>query len=324
VEQALEWMNRYGDPNGDGYLEYKSGSGKGLVHQGWKDSDDAIVNDDGTLATPPIALVEVQGYAYLAKTGVAELYRRTGDEARAEQLLREAAQLRAQFNHDFWMDDKSFFALALQAGSKRCAVISSNPGQALWTGIIDPEKAKSTVDRLIAPDMFNGWGVRTLSALERRYNPIGYHLGTVWPHDSALIAAGCRRYGFHEAAGRIFVGILEAAMEFKHYRLPEVFAGFAREEYGEPVRYPVACHPQAWASGAVPYLLETSLGLQPDAFEKRLRIVQPDLPDFIQHVEIHRLRIGGAKVDLRFERNRDGVIQVHPLKVDGQLDVLVG
>jgi glycogen debranching enzyme len=227
VELALEWMARYGDLDDDGYLEYKSSSEHGLANQGWKDSGDAIVNADGKLATPPIALVEVQGYAYMAKAGLAELYRRAGEHERADALTKEAEQLRTRFNKDFWMEEKGFFALALQEGRRPCAVISSNPGQALWTGIIDEEKAKPTVDRLMARDLFSGWGIRTLSFQERRYNPIGYHLGTVWPHDNSLIASGCRRYGFDDAALRICTGILEAAMLFEHCRLPEVFAGFS-------------------------------------------------------------------------------------------------
>jgi glycogen debranching enzyme len=172
-------------------------------------------------------------------------------------------------------------------------------------------------------DMFSGWGIRTLSYKERRYNPMGYHLGTVWPHDNSLIAAGFRRYGYNNAASRILVGLLEAAMEFEDYRLPELFTGFAREEFGVPVRYPVACHPQAWAAGSVPYLVETSLGLVPDGFDNRLRVVEPHLPDFIRHVEIHHLRVGKGAVDLSFRRNSEGALDVHVLNVVGGLTVEV-
>jgi len=171
-------------------------------------------------------------------------------------------------------------------------------------------------------DMFSGWGARTLSVQERRYNPIGYHLGTVWPHDNALIAAGFRRYGFHTEACRIFTGIVEAATHFAHYRLPEVFAGFRRADYGIPVRYPVACHPQAWAAGSVPFLLTTTLGLVPEAFAHRLRIVQPVLPDFLQQLEVHRLRVGEGRADLRFARRADGSVTVTVMRVEGQLDVV--
>src|SRR5262249_25899905 len=202
-------------------------------------------NDNGCLATPPIALVEVQGYAYLAKTTLADLYQRAGKPEWAERLRREAEELRARFNQDFWLAERGSYALALQAKGRPAAVVSSNPGQALWSGIADPDKAQRTVERLMAEDMFSGWGIRTLSAKERRYSPIGYHLGTVWPHDNAFIAAGCRRYGFDDAARRVFGGITGAATHFAVSRLPEVFSGFRRQDFGVPVRYAVACHPQA-------------------------------------------------------------------------------
>jgi glycogen debranching enzyme len=171
-------------------------------------------------------------------------------------------------------------------------------------------------------DMFNGWGVRTLSEQERGYNPLGYHLSTVWPHDNAIIAAGFRRYGFDAAARRVFTAITEAAMYFAHYQLPELFAGFGRQEYGVPVRYPVACHPQAWAAGSIPYFVEVSLGLTPEGYERRLRIIRPILPDFVDRLEVHRLRVGSGHVDLSFERSSDGVA-VKVLKVEGPLDVII-
>jgi len=320
VERALEWMRAA--RNEDGYIAYRSGSEKGLVNQGWKDSGDAIVNADGSLAEPPIALVEVQGYAYLAQRLVADLFRRSGDAGRAERLEREAAVLMARFNRDFWMEQEGTYALARQAGGRQAAVVSSNPGHALWAGIADREKARRTAERLMAPDMFSGWGVRTLSSREKRYNPIGYHLGTVWPHDNAILAAGLRRYGFDREALRIFSGIVRAVMDFEHYRLPELFAGFGEGEFPAPVRYPVACHPQAWAAGSIPYLLETLLGLVPEAFERRLRIVRPQLPDFVDRLRIDGLRVGGARVSLRFERTRDGV-GVQVLDRTGDLDVVV-
>jgi len=324
VEAALKWIDEYGDQNGDGYVEYQSASKKGLINQGWKDSGDAIVNLDGSLAQPPISLVEVQGYVYLAKILLTGLYERAGDAERARRLRQQAETLRSRFNRDFWLADRKFYALALQDGKRPAAVISSNPGQALWTGIVDPDKARSVVERLMAEDMFSGWGIRTLSAKERRYNPIGYHLGTVWPHDNAITAAGFRRYGFSEEACRVFAAIAEAAPHFEHDRLPEVFAGFSRDAYGIPVRYPVACHPQAWAAGAVPYLVETALGLTPEAFDHRLRVVRPVLPEFVSHLEIRRLRVGRGRADLRFERKPDGTAAVTVIKVEGTLEVVTG
>lgn len=323
IDRALEWIAHYADLDGDGYIEYDSTSKDGLINQGWKDSGDAIVNTDGSLATPPIALVEAQAYVYLAKLSIADLYRRVGEQTWADRLQHEAEERRERFNRDFWLADKGFYALALQADNRPAAVLSSNPGHALWAGIADPEKARRTVERLMAPDMFNGWGIRTLSENERRYNPIGYHLGTVWPHDNAIIAAGFRRYGFDDAALQIFVSIIEAAMHFDHYQLPELFAGFRREDYGIPVRYPVACHPQAWAACSIPYLLETCLGFQPEAFDQRLRVVRPVLPCFIDQLDVAGLRVASASVDLRFERDASGAVTVDVRKLEGALDVVV-
>ena len=323
IERALHWIDRYGDVAGDGYVSYVGNTNKGLINQGWKDSGDAIVTEDGRIAHPPIALVEVQGYVYLAKMSIADLYDRVGERDHATHLRAEAHALRDRFNRDFWLEDEGCYALALEAGRRPCRVMSSNPGQALWAGIVDEQKAGRVVQRLMKPDLFNGWGIRTLSYKERRYNPMGYHMGTVWPHDNSLIAAGFRRYGFDREADRIFVGLLEAAMEFEDYRLPELFTGFAREEYGVPVRYPVACHPQAWAAGSIPFLVETLLGLVPDAFGNRLKIVNPHLPDFINRVEIRHLCVGKGSLDLCFERGRDGQLEAKVLQVSGDLSVEV-
>lgn len=323
IEAALEWIDEYGDLNRDGYIEYASSSKRGIINQGWKDSGDAIVSEDGRLADPPVALVEVQGYVYMAKVELAELFRRVGERERADQLLRQAEQLRNRFNEDFWLNDKGTFALALQKGGKPAAVVTSNPGHALWAGIVDAGKAKRTVECLMSEDMFTGWGVRTLSTRERRYNPIGYHLGAVWPHDNSLIAAGFRRYGFDFEAARILSAMIDAALHFEHNRLPELFAGFSRNEYGVPVRYPVACHPQAWAAGSMPYLLQTFLGLVPEAFDHRLQIIHPVLPDFLDRVLLKGLRVGDASTDLKFERVTNNTVAVSVLDVRGELEVLV-
>jgi len=322
IDRALSWMNTYGDRHGRGYLAYDSRKGEKLVNQGWKDSGDAIVNVDGSPAEPPIALVEVQGYAYAAKREMADLFERAGERDAADALRREARQLRERFNRDFWMDDKGCYALALQKDGRPAAVVSSNPGQALWTGIADDDKAHRTIDRLMDGDMFCGWGVRTLSGKERAYNPMGYHLGTVWPHDNAIVAAGFRRYGRDEEARRIFHGLFDAAFHFRAHQLPEVFCGFNRRDYEIPVHYPVADHPQAWASGSLPFLLTTLLGLEPDGFGKRLRIVRPLLPKGVDNLTISRLRVGGASADLAFRRGKADV-DVEVLHVDGTLDVQV-
>lgn len=323
IERAINWMDQYGGLNEGGYLSYKSRTENGVVNQGWKDSGNGIVTADGSLAEPPIALVEVQGYAYMAKRMIADLFERAGEAERAKKLRKEADRLYKCFNRDFWLENLGFYALALQNGGKPAAVISSNPGQALWTKIIEKSRAKQTVARLMSDDMFSGWGIRTLSENERSYNPIGYHLGTVWPHDNAIIASGFRKYGFDDEARQIFTGVVEAAMQFNYYRLPEVFAGYQRSEYNVPVHYPVACHPQAWSAGAVPFLVEIMLGLEPDAFGKRLLVIRPILPDFIDRLEVRELQVGKANVDLKFERTSDDNVAVKVLRVDGDLDIVL-
>lgn len=322
VRLALDWIDHYGDLNGDGYVEYEVRSAKGLVNQGWKDSGEAIMNRDGSMAVPPIALVEVQGYVYQAKRLMADLYDRAGEAETADRLRGEADRLRQCFNQDFWLDD-GYYALALQGDDHRpAAVLSSNAGHALWAGIANDECARLTAERLMQDDMFNGWGIRTLAEGEIHYNPLGYHLGTVWPHDNSLIAAGFRRYGLDEAALRVFAGLLDAAVHFDGHRLPELFAGFARGDYGVPVNYPVACQPQAWAAGSVPYLLKVMLGITPEAFDRRLRVSRPLIPDFVNHVEVKRLRVGATRVDLLFERAASS-IRVSVTGIDGELDVVV-
>ena len=323
IQKAFEWISRYGDESGHGYLEYSSKSSHGLGNQGWKDSGDSIVNADGILCQPPIALVEVQGYVYLAKTSMADLYEKAGETKIAGRLRAEAEELRKRFERDFWLPDKNIYALALQAGNRPAAVVSSNPGQMLWSGIADPARAAKTAEHLMSPDMFSGWGVRTLSRNERRYNPLGYHLGTVWPHDNSIIAAGFRNYGLNDEACRICDGIVSAASHFSRHRLPEVFAGFSRNQFPTPVRYPVACHPQAWAAGSVPFMIDSLLGLAPDAFQNKLRIVRPVLPASVQHLELLGLKVSDASVDIRFERKPNGEIATNVIKASGKIEVEV-
>lgn len=317
VERALHWIAHFGDGDGDGYIEYQSSSEYGLINQGWKDSGNAIIGANARLARPPIALVEVQGYVYAAKLAIAELYSRVGQPERADRLISEAAELRARFNRDFWLDEPGYYALALEADKRPLHVMSSNAGQVLWSGIADPDKADRTAARLMAGDMFSGWGVRTLSSTARGYNPTGYHLGTVWPHDNSIIAAGLKRYRRDSEAQRIFEGIAGAAMHFEHSRLPELFAGFSQRDYDEPIRYPVACHPQAWSAGAVPFLLQTLLGLAPDGFGHRLRLVRPMLPANVNVLDLTDVRIGDGAISLRFARGGDGVCAVSILEASG-------
>ncbi len=325
VEAALAWIDR--NMRQSGFLSYDTTSSRGLANQGWKDSGDAISNHDGSLATSPIALIEVQGYVYAAKKGLADLYRRSaasetsGDQTTSQRLDQEADQLRDRVNEQFWREELGTYAIALQRDNRLAEIVSSNPGHALWTGLATKERAARTADRLLQPDMFSGWGIRTLSTRERRYNPIGYHLGTVWPHDNAIAAAGFRRFGNVDAVVRVITGMIEAAVCFEHDRLPEVFAGFDRHRYSDPIHYPVACHPQAWAAGAVPCLLESALGLEPDGFARRLIVHPPVLPSFIRRLTVENLPIADARARLVFQRDDADQVLLVECSVTGQLDV---
>lgn len=322
VDSALSWIDEHGDHDGDGYVDY-SGRESRLINQGWKDSGAAIVDSQGRVAEPPIALVEVQGYVFLAKQLAAELFERAGDPSRSERLRLQCRELFERFNREYWLEDKQFYALALQRVKRPVDAVSSNPGHALWAGIVAEERREGVVRRLMADDMYSGWGIRTLSRDERAYNPIGYHLGTVWPHDTALIAAGFWRTGYRREACRVFSGLLEASAHFDNYRLPELFAGYAREDYGIPVRYPVACHPQAWAAGAVPFLLQSLLGLEPDGFTQRLHVAGPCLPPSVDRLWLKGVRVGAADADLYFARTRRGHVSVNVERVSGTLEISV-
>jgi len=323
VDLALGWMASF--DGRDGLIDYESDvdSAKGLVNQGWKDAGDSILQRSGEVARPPVALVEVQAYAVAAWRAAARLFQRSGDGARARSLERRARAMRDRLDRDFWLEKRQYFALGLQ-GPKRepLDVVSSNPGHALWAGALRPGRATAVAQRLMSDGLYSGWGVRTLSAQERAYNPLGYHLGTVWPHDNAFIAAGLKRYAFDDAACRIFSDLVEASTFFEHHRLPELFAGFPREGFGVPVRYPVACHPQAWAAGSVPLMLQALLGLEPDAFERRLTVVRPVLPAFVEHLRLEQLRVGDAEVDLEFSSGSRGA-KARVVAVRGELDVVV-
>ncbi len=295
ARRALEWVEHDGDLDGDGYLEWHCRSPKGLANQSWRDSHDSMVFADGRLAAAPIASSEIQGYAYDARRRTARLARLVwGDDALADQLEVDAAALRLRFNDDFWCPERNHFALALDRDKKRVDAMSSNVGHLLWSGIVDDERAALCAERLMAPDMWSGWGVRTMSSADSAYNPIGYHIGTVWPHDSGLVAEGLRRYGHRDAASTVAFAIVEAASEFS-YRLPEVFAGFPRAETIMPVEYPTASRPQAWSAGAALLALRTMLGL--DVHDGSL-VCAPHLPDGVVTLEVRGLRVHGAPVDV--------------------------
>jgi glycogen debranching enzyme len=320
VQAALRWLEDNQDDKG--YLSYCSNSPEALVNQGWKDSANGIPNADGTPAEPPIALAEVQAYAYLARVRLADMYRRLGCPERAEPLERQAEALRKRFNEDFWIDSRACYALALQKGGRPTRVRSSNSGHCLWAGIAEPDLARRCRKRLMRPDMFTGWGIRTLSNREVAYSPVGYHLGSVWPHDNSLIMDGFRRYGFDAAALELFSGMMRAAMHFNLYRLPELFAGFSKAEYEVPVNYPLASKPQAWSAGAMPFMLAGLLGLRPEANLHRLNVVSPVLPPYIDWLELNNLSVGPGRVDLRFQRTSTGVA-VEVRRKDPPLQVVI-
>jgi glycogen debranching enzyme len=319
---ALEWIDRYGDLDGDGLVEYRRRSPQGLETQGWKDSADGVPDHAGEPLAAPVALVEVQGYVIRAKRQMARLFELDGDGGRAERLRAEAATVEAQLEQ-FWIEEPGCYAIGLDAGKRPGSALTSNQGHLLWADAVTEERARCIRDVLMGDDMFSGWGVRTLAQSHPAFNPVGYHTGSVWPHDSALIAFGLRRYGFDEDFTRIFEGLLEAASRFNDYRLPELFAGLDRAEFDEPVPYPVACQPQAWAAGSIPYLLMSGLGLSPDALDRRLRVIRPSLPRWLERVEVTGLRIGGSRVDLEFQRAGAGDhVTLADARVDGDLEVV--
>jgi glycogen debranching enzyme len=303
VERALQWVERYGDLDGDGLLEYQRSSPRGLVNQGWKDSHDSVVHVDGKLAEGPIALAEVQAYVYLARLRVADVYEALGQAARAAELRAQAAALRAAFNERFWVESEQFLAMALDGEKRPVASVSSNPAHGLYCGIVDQDKAAPLARRLLAPDMFSGWGVRTLSKSAVAYNPMSYHNGSIWPHDNAIIGAGLKRYGFAKATNRLATAMFEMAVTVDDMRLPELFCGFTRRSPNRPVAYPVACSPQAWAAGAPFLLLQAMLGISADAPANVVNVNKPQLPGWLNTVELHDLRVGRSTISIVFQRH---------------------
>jgi glycogen debranching enzyme len=324
VEAALTWLDEHGDLDGDGLIEYRKQAEGGLDNQGWKDSWDGVVDERGRPLEPPIALVEVQGYAIRAREDIARLYERLGATERAAALRTAATRARGALER-FWLPDSATYAMGLDRDKRPSRALASNMGHLLWAGAVDRVRARAIRDRLMSDALHSGWGIRTLGADEVAYNPVGYHTGSVWPHDTAIIAAGLRDYGFDVEFLALCEGLLDAAAGFPQYRLPELFAGFSREDYEAPVPYPVACRPQAWAAGAIPYLLTVALGLQPNALERTLRIRRPLLPRHLDSLTLRDLQVGDARVDLRFERVHPGkrAVAVTAATVRGDLDVSV-
>jgi glycogen debranching enzyme len=307
LQAALGWMATSGDRDGDGFLEYERLSADGLLHQGWKDADDAVFHADGTPVQGAVAMCEVQGYAYAAYKAASKLADALGEE---EDLLRfeeKAEVLRTQFNDAFWCEELSAYAMALDGDKRACRIVTSNAGQCLFTGIATPERAARVAQTLLSDEAYSGWGVRTVSSSESRFNPMAYHNGSVWPHDNALIAYGMARYGLTKQANRLFTGLFEAAMYFDLHRMPELFCGFSREPGEGPVLYPVACAPQAWSAASVFLLCQACLGVQVNAEKKQVRFVRPSLPEFLGEIHIINLRVGDASIDIDVIRQGDDV-----------------
>ena len=296
ADRALEWMEQFGDRDGDGFIEYQRATDRGLLNQGWKDSFDGINFAAGDLAKPPIALAEVQGYAYAAFLARAHFAREAGDVDVARHWSERARRLKQQFNESFWLPDRGYFAVALDAEKRQVDALASNMGHCLWTGIVEEDKAGSVARHIMSPEMFTGFGVRTLASTMGAYNPMSYHNGSVWPHDNAIVAAGLMRYGFVGEAQRIVLGLLDASEQIGS-RLPELFCGFDRQEFNLPVAYPTSCSPQAWSAAAPLYLLRTLLRFDPWVPFGKVWC-DPAVPEEFLPLRIDRIDLAGSKVTI--------------------------
>ena len=319
AEGCLSWIDKYGDRDGDGFQEYQTRSPVGYENMGWKDSGDAVVYPDGSLVKGPKALCELQGYVYAAWLGMAELFDELGKHDRARELRAKAADLFKRFNDIFWDDDFGFYAFALDGDKRKVLSVASNPGHCLLTGIVPPKRAAKVVERLMAPDMWTRWGIRTLSSQHPAFNPYNYQTGSVWPHDNALIALGFKRYGFGTEAARIARAISEAGSHFLFNQLPELYTSTERIEAAFPVQYLGANVPQAWAAGSVFALLRAMLGFMPDASRGKL-YVDPELPAWLPDLTVLDLRLDRHKFDIRFwregEQTRFEVLRGDPKAVE--------
>jgi len=317
AERALAWIDRYGDVDGDGFVEYARRSPRGLINQGWKDSHDGVPFPDGRLPEPPIALVEVQGYVVAAKKGMAFLYEALDQPARAAVLRAEAEGLAARIREAFWMEDLDFFALALDGEKRQVPTITSNPGHLLLAGVPTQDQARRMADILLGEHMFSGWGIRTVARTQPVYNPLSYHNGTVWPHDNAMIAQGLARYGLRREAATVLGALFDTSLHFRYHRLPELFCGISRGETDAPVAYPVSCSPQAWAAGSLFPIIQGILGIEPEATRQELRLVRPHLPPRLRYLDVLRLAVGASRVSLQFNRVGDRTM-ANVLEVEGE------
>jgi glycogen debranching enzyme len=319
LKAATNWILSYGDLDGDGLIEYCRRNPKGLFNQGWKDSGEANRHSDGSIAQPPVALVEVQGYAVRALVGVSELLTLLNEYDLGARAKEHSDRLQDLIERQFWLPDRAYYAMALDRDKRPLCVDASNPGHLLFSSAISTLRGRQVADRLLDNGLFCGWGIRTLSCRESGFNPMSYHCGSVWPHDNAIIGYGMARYGLHREASVVFQALYDAALHFREYRLPELFCGTERQCKSEPVHYPVSCSPQAWAAGA-PFLLLTGLlGMQPRADRGELAIVDPHLPPFLRTLRMENLRIGGSRITLDFKRDGDrthcNVVEIRGKKI---------
>lgn len=322
IERALGWIDRCGDLDGDGFIEYSRRSSNGLLHQGWKDSNDSVFHRDGTLTEAPLALCEVQGYVYAAKLAASACAEALGHTEQRAGLTEEAERLRNQFEASFWSEELSNYALALDDAKRPCLVQASNAGHCLFTGIADKSRAHRVAKTLLSSEMCSGWGIRTIGEREVRYSPMSYHNGSIWPHDNAIIAMGLSRYGMADQATIIMQMLFEASLHMSHSRLPELFCGFPRREEEGPSLYPVACSPQAWSAGATFMLVGASLGLSINAITKRVTLRRPALPAFLHELTIRNLRVGSrSSVDFKIRRER-GDLRVEVTKAENGVEIV--
>ncbi|MGO8953959.1 MAG: glycogen debranching N-terminal domain-containing protein [Rhodomicrobium sp.] len=323
IERALQWIDGPGDPDGDGFTEYARATPAGLQNQGWKDSHDAIFHANGELADGPVALVEVQGYVYAAWIAAAHCARRLGQSGRARQLLAKAAKLQQRFEDRFWLEDLGTYALALDGHKQPCRVRTSNAAHAMFTGIMSPERARLVAAGTMRPPFNSGWGIRTVATNEIRYNPMSYHNGSIWPHDNAIIAFGFARYGMAECLEPVFNGLMQAAAYMDQRRLPELFCGFSRRRSRGPTLYPVACSPQAWASGAVFLLVQAVLGLEYDLSAKAIRLRNPAVPMSAGEITVRNFRLGDASISFAVKPHPNGTVSLGVLESTGNIKISV-
>ncbi len=322
IKAAITWIDKYGDLDGDGFVEYKNNSEKGLTNQGWKDSYDSVMYADGELCEGPIALCEVQGYVYAAKKNVAVMAKALGEDKYGDELAQAAVHLKEKFNKSFWDEELGAYALALDGYKRPCKVLSSNAGHCLFTGIAKQEHAQKLAKRLTGKEMFSGWGIRTLASNEKRYNPMSYHDGSVWPHDNAMVAYGLSKYNMHEEVLKVMQGLFDSSLFIELQRLPELFCGFNARRNEGPTAYPVACSPQAWAVGAVFLMLQACLQIEIDGIEKCVVFNKPQLPDFLNKVTIANLKVGNSYCHFEVHRHDYGV-SFHVIQKPDDWEVLI-